>query len=180
MPNPVDSPDLYDAIVAAGKRSPGQVTLSGHDRNQRWDVKDADGHGGASTTHKGEKLAEVTASFYLVKDPVLGVDEFAEWEVFAALLRSTLPPTGQPKAIDIYHPDLAANDIKSVCVASIGGMTHDGKGGGTVVAKFIEYRPPKKKGGSPTGSKSAASTKVDPNADKKAELDALIEKAKRP
>jgi hypothetical protein len=29
--------------------------------------------------------------------------------------------------------------------------THDGKGGATVVVKFIEFRPPKKKGGSPSG-----------------------------
>ena len=179
MPNPIDDEVLYDTILLANKRSPGQVTLSGHDRNQKWDVKDADGAGGASTTYKGEQIAQFTASFYLVKDPVLALDEFAEWDTFATLIRSSLPSKGKPKALDIYHPDLAANDIKSVCQASIGGMTHDGKGGATVVVKFLEFRPAKKKGGSPAGSKSAAKP-PDPNADLKAQVAALLEEAKKP
>jgi hypothetical protein len=178
MPNPIDNESLYDSIVLAGKRSPGLVTLSGHDRNQKWDVKDADGAGGASTTYKGEQIAQFSASFYLVLDPVQGINEFAEWDTFVSVVRSSLPSTGKPRALDIYHPDLAANDIKSVCQASIGGMTHDGKGGATVAIKFIEYRPAKKKGGSPSGSKSAA--KVDPNADLKAELAGLLVEAKKP
>jgi hypothetical protein len=180
MPNPVDSPDLYDSIVLAGKRSPGFVTLSGHDRNQKWDIKEADGSGGASTTYKGEQVAQFQASFYLVKDPVLGLDEFKDWETFAQLIRSSLPNSGKPKALSIYHPDLAANDIKNVCQASIGGMTHDGKGGATVVVKFVEFRPPKKKGGSPNATKTSTVSKVDPNADLKAEIDRLLIQARTP
>jgi hypothetical protein len=178
MPNPIDNETLYDSILLANVRSPGFVTLSGHDRNEKWDVKDADGSGGASTTYKGEQIAQFTASFYLVKDPVLDLDEFDEWNTFAAIIRSSLPNKGKPKALDIYHPDLAANDIKSVCHASIGGMVHDGKGGATVAVKFIEFRPAKKKGGSPSGSKS--SPKPDPNADLKAQVAALLEEAKKP
>jgi hypothetical protein len=179
MPNPVDQPELFDSIVLAGVRSPGIVTLSGHDRNEKWDVKEADGRGGASTTHKGEQVAQFTASFYLLKDPVLGLDEFAQWDVFSAVIRSSLPRTGKPVALDISHPDLYKNDIKSVSKASIGGMTHDGKGGATVVVKFIEFRPPKKRGGTPASSKAAAA-KVDPNADLKAEVAALLQKAQAP
>jgi hypothetical protein len=178
MPNPFDNEVLYDSILLASKRSPGFVTLSGHDRNQKWDVKDADGSGGASTTYKGEQVAQFTASFYLVKDPVLGLDEFADWETFVATIRSALPAKGKPKALDIYHPDLAANDIKSVCPASIGGMSHDGKGGATVAVKFIEFRPPKKKGGAPAGS--VATKPPDPNADLKAQIDALLTEARKP
>lgn len=179
MPNPIDNEPLYDAIVLAGTRSPGLVTLSGHDRNEKWDVKDADGHGGASTTYKGEQIAQFTASFYLVMDPVLGLDEFAAWESFAAIIRSSLPSSGNPKALTIYHPDLAANDIKAVCKASIGGMTHDGKGGATVTVKFIEFRPPKKKGGSPNSTKAAPKA-PDPNADLKAQVAALLVQAHQP
>jgi hypothetical protein len=179
MPNPIDNEELYDSILLANTRSPGLVTLSGHDRNEKWDVKDADGAGGASTTYKGEQIAQFTASFYLVKDPVLDLDEFAAWETFATLIRSSLPSKGTPKALDIYHPDLAANDIKSVCKASIGGMAHDGKGGATVAVKFIEFRPAKKKGGAPKGSKSSPKP-PDPNADLKAQVAALLEEAKKP
>lgn len=179
MPNPIDNEELFDAIRLAGVRSPGLVTLSGHDRNEKWDVKDADGAGGASTTYKGEQIAQFSASFYLVKDPVLDLNEFAEWELFAAHIRSSLPNKGKPKALDIYHPDLAANDIKSVCKASLGGMTHDGKGGATVVVKFIEFRPSVKKGGTPAGSKTTAKP-PDPNADLKAQIDALLIEAQKP
>lgn len=175
MPNPIDNGELYDAITLGTKRSPGLVTLSGHDRNQRWDVKEPIGHSGGTTTFKGDSIAQFSASFYLVKDPVLGLDEFAQWETFAAIIRSSLPKSGAPKALAIYHPDLAANDIKSVCQASIGGMTHDGKGGATVVVKFIEYRPPKKVSALPTKP-----TKPDPNADLKAEVARLLEEAKKP
>jgi hypothetical protein len=178
-PNPIDHSELYNVIELAGRKSPGIVTLSGHDRNEKWDIKDADGSGGASTTYKGEQVAQFQASFYLVMDPVQNLDEFAEWESFAALIRSSLPNSGQPKALTIYHPDLAANDIKSVCKASIGGMAHDGKGGATVVVKFIEPRKPKKKGGTPK-STTATTAKVDPNADLKKQIDDLLKEAARP
>jgi len=180
MPNPVDNSELFDAIVLAGKRSPGFVKLSGHDRNHEWDVKKADGSGGASTTYKGESITQFQTTFTLVKDPVAGVDDFAEWETFAALIRSALPSSGKPKALSIYHPDLAKNDIKTVCPATIGGMEHDGKGGATIAVKFVEYRPPKKKGGSPSGSKTSTTSKVDPNADLKAEVERLLVEAKKP
>lgn len=175
MANPIDNPDLYESLQVDGVRSPGQVTLTDHDRNQKVDVKDADGHGGASVTHKGEQLTQFQASFYLVKDPVLGADDFADWDVFSAKLRGSLPNTGKPKVLILYHPDLLANGITVATVVGISGMKHDGKGGATVVVKFVEHRPPKKKGGTPTG---AATTKVDPNADLKAEIDSLLAKAK--
>ena len=66
------------------------------------------------------------------------------------MINSTLTGS-KPSAVDIYHPDLAANDIKSVVKASVGGMTYDGKGGALVVVRFQEYRPVKKQGGTPLG-----------------------------
>lgn len=178
MPNPIDNESLYDAIVLANKRSPGRVTLSNHDRNQRWDVKEPVGHGGGTTTYKGETIAQFQCEFMLVKDPVLGLDEFAEWDAFAALIKSMLPKSGAPKATPIYHPDLAANDIKSVSQASIGGMIHDGKGGAKVVVKFLEYRPAKKTSGLAT--KPTKDAPPDPNADLKAQIDVLLKEAKKP
>lgn len=177
MPNPIDDEALYDVIDLNGTKSPGQVTLSGHDRNQKWDIKEPDGHGGATNSYKGEQISQFSASFYLVKDPVLDINEFAEWEAFAALIKSSLVKAGKPKSLPIYHPDLAANDIKSVCEASIGGMTHDGKGGATVVVKFIENRPAKKKAGTPV---TAPKKGVDPNADLKAQIDGLLKQAQAP
>lgn len=177
MTNPIDNEDLYDAIVLAGTRSPGKVTLSGHDRVEKWDVKDADGQAGGTTTHNGKKIGEFTATFALVKDPILGIDDFAAWDPFAELIESSVSGA-QSKALDVYHPDLARNGYTSVVKRKMGGMVHDGKGGATVAVVFGEYSPKKKKSSSPAGSKSADPAKAnDPNAAAKAELEQWLAEA---
>ncbi len=172
MPNPIDDEELYEGIVLAGVRSPGKVTLSGHDRVVNWDIKDGSGQSGATMTRKGEKPIEFTATFYLVQDVAQGIDDFAAWPAFLDLINSTV--SGKtPKALDIYHPDLASNDIKSVVKSTVGGTAHDGKGGQTIAVKLMEYRPPKPAGGSPSGSATKpkkVGTAPDPNAEAKAEL----------
>jgi hypothetical protein len=145
MTNPIIAPDDYDAIVLAGVRSPGVVTLSGHQREQGWDVQEAKGQTGASTKHNGDKVAQFTATFRLVYDPTAGIDDFADWdETFQPVIESST--SGKtPIALDVYHPDLAACGIKSVVNGGIGGKQHDGKGGATIAVKLLEYRPPKPK-----------------------------------
>ena len=166
MPNILDNEDLYQSVVLKGTPSPGQVTLSGHDRKIEWDIKKGPSLNGATTTLKGIPPIEFTASFYMLRDPSQGIDDYATWPAFLKLINSTLTGT-KPTALDIYHPDLAANDIKSVCKASVGGATYDGTGGMTIAVKFQEYRPPKKQGGTPLGSKKSG---PDPNAAAKAEI----------
>ncbi len=165
-PNPIDNEDLYTGIFLAGVRSPGRVTLSGHDRKVGWDIKKGAGQSGATTTRSSEEPVEFTASFYLVKDVAQGIDDFADWPAFLDLINSTVAGK-TPKALDVYHPDLASNDIKSVVKGTVLGTVHDGKGGQTIAVKLLEYRPPKPAGGTPSGS---ATKKPDPNADVKAEL----------
>lgn len=156
-------PEIYDSIVLGGVRSPGVVKITGHDRKIGWDVKKAPGQSGASTTRTSEDPVEITCAFSLVSDPAQGIDDFARWEEFAAVARSTIAGA-TPKALDVDHPFLAANDIVSVVLSSFGGGVPDGKGGVTYTLKFLEYRPAKSKGGSPNGSKSSAKkTGIDPN-----------------
>lgn len=147
-PNPLDHEELYDVVTVAGQRSPGQATLSDHDREIGWDVKKAAGQAGASITRTSEEPVEFTLTLFLADR-----EDFAAWPAFRELLRSTSLGT-KPKALDIYHPDLAANDIKSVVLKKIGGVVHDGQGGQTIAIRLLEYRPAKPKGGSPTGSKA--------------------------
>lgn len=194
-PNIVDHPDLYDVLVCggsggAGVKSPGVVTLEGHDRSEKWDVKEGDGKKGATTTHKGAEVAKFSASFYLWKPKgrrSSGVDHFAQWDVFREFLRSTLK-TKPPTAFDIYHPDLAENEIKSVQVAKIYGKKYDGLGGATAKVDFIEYLPPEPAGGTPQGSSASAGAAggegggapPDPNAEAKAELERELAEAREP
>lgn len=179
MPNPIDDEELYRCIVTGSKKSPGQVTLSGHDRGEKWNVKEGDGEGGATTEHKGEEVTRFKASFYLVKDPVLGINEYAEMDEYVRYLKTLL--VKPLKAVDVYHPDLAENDIKSVQLAKVGGRTYDGKGGATQFVEFLEYRPAKPKGGKPNGSTPGSpdpAAPPDPNADAKQAIKELTDEAK--
>jgi len=168
--NVLDNEDLYNVIVLGGLQSPGKVTLSGHDRKHDWDVKGGPSLSGATTTLKSTLPIEFSASFYLLRDVTQGIDDYATWPAFLAKINSTIAGV-KPKALAIYHPDLAANGITAVVKATVGGATYDGKGGMTVVVKFQEYMPPKKKGGTPSGASKGQGP--DPNAAAKAELEAL-------
>jgi hypothetical protein len=165
LANPVDNPDLYESIELGGRRSPGSVTLSNHDRKAKFDVKTAKGKAGGTTTLDSIPPVEFTATFTLST-----VEEFDEWEAFVRIIRATLSGP-KPTPVDIYHPDLAENDITSVVRATIGGRKHDGKGGQMIAVTFQEYFPPKPKGGTASGSKK--STKNDPNQAALDELAAL-------
>ena len=169
--NPLDNEELYNSVYLGGVKSPGVVTLSGHDRNVEWDVKNGTGQTGASTTVKSIPPITFTATFYLVRDDAQGIDQFADWPAFLQVIESTVNGS-KVQAVDIYHPDLASQNppITSVAKASVGGVVHDGKGGQTIVVKFQEYRPPKPAGGTSTGSKSK---KADPEAAAEAEIFAL-------
>jgi len=183
---PSTHPDLFSSIVLGKAVSPGVVTLSGHDRNANWDIAEAKDQTGASSKLNGAPIGQFQASFYLASP----ADQIA-WPAFQRVLESTTNGES-PKALSIYHPDLAANKFTEVCEASIGGIVRDERGGATVLVKFIEYRPPQPKaskaakggGAGGAGGKNSptdpggAESDYDPNAARKAELDALIDDLK--
>ncbi len=162
--NPLEDPELFDKVDLGGLLSPGVVKITGHDRKINWDVKAGKGQSGASSTLKDIPLGTFTCAFYLADEA-----DIAEWPAFRELINSTVSGT-TPKALDVFHPDLANNKFRSVVLANFKGCVHDGKGGQTHSVEFQEYCPPKPKGGSPSGSKK---TGPDPNAAAKAELAAL-------
>lgn len=168
-PNPIDDEELYDAIVVAGRRSPGQVTLSGHDLAIGWDVKKGSGQAGASMTRTSEDPIQFSASFYLTD-----VEDFAAWPSFLELVKSSVAGT-TPKALDAYHPDLAEVGITSIVLAKQCGTVHDGKGGQTKTLLLSQYRPPQPKGGSPKGSTAKKTSAPDPNQAALDELARLTE-----
>ena len=183
---PYDRDYSLNAIVLGATRSPGQVTLSGHDRVKAWDNQAAKGSTGATSKLNGDPIGTFKASFYLVDDsadPDADVNDFDAWETFQRLIESTTKGP-KPKALPIYHPDLLRNGFFDVVEAGISGLVHDGKGGATVVVTFQEYKPPKPKkvvsatGG--TAKKPGTTAAPDPNAARKAELDRLVAEAKKP
>ncbi len=78
-----------------------------------------------------------------------------EWNAFVPLLKfDATSKTG--RAVDIYHPALAAQlpPIVSVVVTSIGLVEFDDQCVGEVVVEFLEYLPAKA-----TGTSTAAGSK---------------------
>jgi hypothetical protein len=184
MSRPSDNEDLYSAIVLGTRRSPGVVTLSGHNRDEAWDVKAAKGQTGATSALNGDPIGQFEAEFYLVDDGEIdGPSQFDDWEDFQRLIEST---TNGPKpvALPIYHPDLARQRYTEVVSGGVGGLVHDGRGGARVKVKFLEYRPPKPKPVEKAKPKPDSGTgtriKPDPNAAAKAQLAALLERARQP
>lgn len=199
MPRPSDIEEQLSYIVLGTTRSPGVVKLTGHDRKEKWDIKDAKGQDGASTALQGKPIGQFTATFYLVDDGSDDLNQFDAWDSFQKLIESTTNGA-KPVALPIYHPDLARNGFTSVVKSSISGMQYDGRGGATVVVEFIEYRPPKPKTAAKAQPKPAAQYNPatppgagqggnpppnppppnDPNADAKRELGSLVDQASAP
>jgi hypothetical protein len=190
-PNPHDNPDLYK-FKLGGKTWIGEVALSGHDRNQSWDIQPAKGQDGASSSRSGEPIGQFEATFYITNGPDSPIDEFAAWDEYQALIESTTAGT-TPIALPVYHPDLARNRFTAVVNGGVGGMQHDGLGGASVKVKFLEHRPPRKKpvakakakgaaaGAAPgTAAAKSARERPDPNAAAKRELAALRAQARAP
>ncbi len=185
--NPFDYPELYSATVLGDTKSPGTVTLSGHERKAEWEVTKAKGTTGAATKLVGMPPTQFTATYKLSADSqdTNGEDDFTRWDRYQAKCESTINGPS-PAALPIYHPDLARNGITEVVLVSIGGMSHDDNGGATVSVVYSEFRPekPKPVTGTKAGTSVAAAKGVppkrDPNAEAKKELASLVEKAKAP
>lgn len=174
----------YDKLLLGNLESPGIVTLSGHGRPQDWDVKKAKGTVGATTKHNGSTVAQFVAEFHLAgyTGDEQGDDDFAKWDAFQDLVHS-LTSGPRPKAVPVYHPDLARNNITTVTNGEIGGMRHDGMGGALVQIKFLEYIPPRpRRVSSPERSSSTVregvtTLEADPNVVAKVELQGLQDQA---
>ncbi len=172
--SPFNNPDLYQVLTIGGQRSPGKVSLSGHDRTQEWEVRKSKGSTGSTLINHGRNIMQFTATFLLADD----ADRDA-WESFERMLTATLTGKGAPKALSVYHPDLAARGLSEIVVQSVGGMAHDDKGASTVQIKLIEHLPTKKhKPDQPVARKGT--TVLDPNAAAKQRLQKLLDQAKAP
>jgi hypothetical protein len=148
MPNPVDHHELYDVFVLAGQESPGVCKLGMPTRDYGWEKSEPAGSDGGEVSNKGKKLMEFEVELYLWKDPATNVDHFARWESWKQILLTPVAKSA-PKALDCYHPQLDGLGITSVVAKAWNEPQPDGKGGGIVKIKFLEYAPAKPK---PKGS----------------------------
>jgi hypothetical protein len=137
--NVIDNEVWYNTIMVGETRSPGIVRVTGHDRKIDWKKQPAQGTQGATSTLVGIPLGTFQTEFTLST-----IEEQEAWPAFQRLLESTYSgPT--PKALPIYHPDLAENRFTDAVVENIGGLRDDGLGGKLVQVLWSEHRPPKPK-----------------------------------
>lgn len=178
-PNPYEHPELFNTYRLAGNKSPGVVTFNGHDSKTGWDVKKGAGQDHGSMSRKGEEPLTFTASHYLVNDYTAGDMQIDAWDDFAKVIESSASGPN-PKALEIEHPDLARNGIRSVVKESIGGFKHDGKGGVTVVVTYRKYEVAKSKPVKGPVGGSKPSTKNDPFSQALQTITDIINGAKKP
>lgn len=171
MIDPENGAEQWNTLLVAGRRSPGTVRISGNDLKFGWDIKNADGQGGATTTRTNEPLKEFDAEFELSNElDEDGVNDMERWDEFQDLLEDSSFRKA-PEALEIFHPDLARNHITAAVVSLISGMSLTTGGGGKIKVHFIEYRPPKpKKAAAPAKTKTEGDKTIDADV---AEIDAL-------
>lgn len=138
--NPLRTPELYDTVLLAGVRSPGQCDLTGAHAPRKWDVWRGFGLSGAATVFTGidiDKFA-VRLTFWEPEQ----IDEYNA--KFAPLL--ALPPRGKrPKSLDFYHP-LASDPpigIRSVGVQDVTQLQQIADGLWAVDILLIPFVQPK-------------------------------------
>lgn len=193
---PSDIDDQISTYVLGTTRSPGTTTFPGLKRAPKWDVKDAAGQVGASTSLQGKPIGRFTAVTYLVDDGSPGESQFDAWESFRRLINSTVDGA-KPVALPFSNPDVNAAGYTEVVLGEGGivGPDYDGRGGATYTVEFMEFKPPKPKPAAKATPKPAGATKTyantdegprypppkpDPNADAKRELASLQDEASRP
>lgn len=181
---PFDLGDALDYHTFGTMRSPGVCRIIGADRQLNWDIKEAKGQEGASSTLNGKPLGEFEVEYYLADDGAVsgGQTDFDLWETFQRLVESTVNGP-KPVALPFYHPDTARNHYTEVVLRNMGNMIHDGRGGATIKVKYGEHKPPKPKKPAKAAGKPYAQTEgdigtgrrvtEDPNAAAKAQLESL-------
>ena len=190
--NPLDFPLDWNRVTVAGLTWGLDVALgaycivSGADREYKYDVKEGKGTKGATTT-----FTNVSPAKFQIKYFMWAFDHFVGWDVFVLLHRYD-PTKKAAQAYDIYHPALAANEIKSVVTAKIGQPNYveggEGMGMTSITVDYLEYFPAGKSSAvsTPNGSSGnapkwvpapPAGDKPDPIAEAQQQVDELGKQA---
>jgi hypothetical protein len=176
LPTPWREPLAYDQIEIAGRLWPGICRIANAEQLYKWQVNDAKGSDGATTTYQGGDIAKPKLVFVLWEgtDDVGGyVNYFLEWDAFRPVLETSIPPPGSkraPIALAVKHPLFQHARIGAISLEKIGQPTPDGEGGMTVEVDILDFRPPKPAGGTPLAAAEQA-----PGARPKTEIEQAVE-----
>ncbi len=173
--NPYDDPGPWGVVDIGGLRLPGVVkSIDGHERPQTWQVQAATAKSGASTTWKGEGIAEAIKI-------LLALANRAAFNAYYDVRDALLPkPGAAPPALLIVNPAINFSGITRISCKNVGPPKWVESGGyWTGEVTVIDYNPAKPANtGSPKPKGSDYSNpEKDPNQALKDEIKDLTDKA---
>lgn len=117
------------------QQSPGLAVVRGAEDVRMWDKRQGYGLSGALQIFRGRDLSEFDVTLTLSTD-----QDWADWASWRQLVAR--PPFGKiPKALDIWHPWLEEQEIRSCVVLKKGNWEPDGTGAFSITIRFREFRP---------------------------------------
>ncbi len=136
----------WDRIRIGGVRLKAYATVEG-DKDTKIDVKEIPGADGANLTQLGTTPAPI-----VIRLRCFTTDAVDEWMGIAKRLQP-VPGRPTPEAVDVYHPALAVNGVKSLYLKTLGVPTVRTPGGPVeIVTRWIEFLPVKQRAPKTIGS----------------------------
>ena len=176
--NPLLVPEAFDTVIVAGDYLPGLANVGKVKRTFKWDKKEAPGTAGDSITYRGIRIVD-----FVIELTFWESEQIDEWDAKRPGLE---PVTGAIKALDVVHPVLERQKVRSVVVEEIVELYPADAGAWKVQIGVTEYKPPPKANasGSPSGSKNSSgkgsSAAPTAQSEQEKEIARLLEEAKKP
>lgn len=145
--NPFRVPEAFDVIALSGEYMPGLANVGRVKRVSKWDKKEAPGTAGDSITYRGKRLVDFVIQLTMWEE-----EQIDEWDDKQKLLEV------DGKAHDVVHPILDRLKVRSVVIAELPGLFHEGGGLWTVQIGVNEFKPPSKGGNSTVTPKGSANS----------------------
>ena len=182
IPSPLSDPTAWSSVTVSGitigpKDGSGLVRIVDNaGRPYKWQIKDAAGQDGGTSTFRGKKPPEFGLEFHLWTDRHFAVFQSL---VTTALLYDATKTTMD--AVDIYHPGLAMVGLTQILVDDIGVPVQQGdRKMWHATIKVHEYFPPVDANvtstpeASASGDPNTPGQAPDPNADLQAAVAAQL------
>lgn len=174
--NPFRVPEAFDTCALAGEFLPGLAKVGAVKRAFKWDKKEAPGTQGDHITYRGSRLVDFVIELTMWEE-----EQIDEWDLKRPLFE---PDAKKIQALDVEHPVLERQKVRSVVVAEIVELEHKGGGLWVVQLGVNEYKPPPKAPatGNPKGSTNKTPTpagETAPSAQEQ-EIARLLAEAKKP
>lgn len=133
--NPITDP--IDKIRLAGRLSPGTARITNCNSPRRWDERRGYALSGSRVIFRGIGLAHPIVTLTLLTN-----QDWVDWHNWKELVQRP-PRLERARAIDIWHPILEDQGVRSIVVEDVGQANPVGDNGEyAIVIKMIEFRRP--------------------------------------